>query len=195
MPWGSQDSRWEGLSWRTTLVPGGSKGVLLKSKTPSSTVCADSWGCRQEARIMFNVMVACGNKRHHRCMVNCESVLHNPAMKWFSGFWWPFLPHCVDACVVGPTDTQYYFSGRGSSWHWMLHCQANVLLDGNHAFVGTLWSWRMHWAVRFLVLYWVLQSEWHWSHNPITLKYIYYQHSTLQEIFPFDQYRPFLFLQ
>ena len=62
-------------------MPCGAKGVLLKSKTPYSTVFADSWGCRREARSMFKVMVACGNKQHHRCMGNCESVLHNPEMK------------------------------------------------------------------------------------------------------------------
>ena len=59
----------------------GEKGVLMKSKTPSSTVCEDSWGCQQEARSMFKVMVDCGNKQHHRCMGNCESVLYSPKMK------------------------------------------------------------------------------------------------------------------
>ena len=62
-------------------MPGGANGVLLKSKTPSSTVCADSWGCWWEARSMFKVMVARSNKLQHRCMGNCESVLHRPEMK------------------------------------------------------------------------------------------------------------------
>ena len=62
-------------------MSGGAKGVLLKSKTPSSTVYAEIWGCRKEDWSMFKVRVACGNKRHDRCMGNYNSVLHRPAIK------------------------------------------------------------------------------------------------------------------
>ena len=84
-------------------MPGGAKGVLLKSKTPSITVYADSWGCWREARSMFKVMVACGNKQHRRFMGNCESVLHRPAMKVFFQVMMA-LSAALRRCMCGRTN-------------------------------------------------------------------------------------------
>ena len=45
-----------GFLWNMTLVPGGAKAVLFKSKFPSIVVCAEVFGFHIEGLIMFNVI-------------------------------------------------------------------------------------------------------------------------------------------
>ena len=61
-----QNSRVSGSSNTTTLVPGGAKGVLLKTKYPSKCACADSYGRARNEWIKFNVISTCCVKWCHK---------------------------------------------------------------------------------------------------------------------------------
>jgi hypothetical protein len=64
--WGDQVVRWDGLSWTRTRMPGGARGVRLKSKIPLSCAQEESLGLRREPRRRFKVMRACGRMRSQR---------------------------------------------------------------------------------------------------------------------------------
>ena len=57
-----------------TLVPGGAKGISLKSKFPSIVACAEIFGLRIEGPGMFNVICVCYMSLYHRCIGNILSV-------------------------------------------------------------------------------------------------------------------------
>ena len=48
MPWGAQMSRLSMVSWMTTLVPCGARGLQLKSNFPYRQACAESLGWRRD---------------------------------------------------------------------------------------------------------------------------------------------------
>ena len=69
----SMDSISSTLLWflcTDTFIPGGKKGVLLKSNDPLIAVCADIVGFRQQGLKIFKLIVACGMSQHQRCMGN-----------------------------------------------------------------------------------------------------------------------------
>jgi hypothetical protein len=80
-PWGAHDLRAFGLTCATTLVPGISKGVWLKSNCPNSWVAADIGGLMQDVRMSFKVSMACGRSSHHKYMGNFLSTENSPATK------------------------------------------------------------------------------------------------------------------
>eukprot|EP00978_Attheya_sp_CCMP212_P029679 scaffold106180_cov36-Attheya_sp.AAC.1 len=64
-----------------TFVPGGAKGVRLKSNAPCICAWADNLGLRWDPRIKFKEIRAWGMRRSHKCNGKLGSVLHRPAMK------------------------------------------------------------------------------------------------------------------
>ena len=66
-----------------TRVPGGARGVRVKSKVPSSWAYAESLGLRRQARRRLRVSSARGRRRHQFKRGKFGSVLARPAMKWF----------------------------------------------------------------------------------------------------------------
>jgi hypothetical protein len=65
-PLGVHDLRAFDLTCATTLVPGGAKGVRLKSNCPNSWVAAAIVGLMRDMRMRFKVSVACGKSSHHK---------------------------------------------------------------------------------------------------------------------------------
>ena len=66
-----------------TSVPGGERGVLLKSKYLSNAICAESFGFDIAVLKRFNVIWACLRRLHHRCIENIFPTLQGPVMKLF----------------------------------------------------------------------------------------------------------------
>lgn len=83
LPCGSHDFLLSGLTWATTLVPGGANGVQLKSKVPCSCPYADRWGLSRDVRSRFKVMLAWGTRVSQRYNGKFGSVVQCPATKWF----------------------------------------------------------------------------------------------------------------
>jgi len=71
-PKGGRDSEGE---WATILVPGGARGVRLKSKLPNREAWADRDGWMREDRSRLRVSVACGRRRSHSARGNLESTV------------------------------------------------------------------------------------------------------------------------
>jgi hypothetical protein len=63
------------------LVPGGAKGVRLKSNFPNKWVAADIVGLIRDVRMRFRVSVTWGRSSHHECIGNCLSTEQSPATK------------------------------------------------------------------------------------------------------------------
>ena len=55
-----------GCSCAIIFVPGGARGVLLKSNVPCNCAYTDNLGLMREGRRRFNVMIAWGDIRHQR---------------------------------------------------------------------------------------------------------------------------------
>ena len=60
IPRNAQVPRSDGFSWMRTAVPGGARGVELKSKAPCSWACAERLGFMRDGRRRFRVRTACG---------------------------------------------------------------------------------------------------------------------------------------
>ena len=56
---GAQESRWEGLEWATTFIPGGAIEILSKSNIPNKYAYAESFGLLFVFRRRFMVISAC----------------------------------------------------------------------------------------------------------------------------------------
>eukprot|EP00957_Ditylum_brightwellii_P143548 10936085-Ditylum_brightwellii.AAC.1 len=69
------------LSWTITFVPGGARGVRLKSNAPFICASADRCGFSQEGLRRFNVNRACGSRQFQSCNGNCGFKVQSPAMK------------------------------------------------------------------------------------------------------------------
>ena len=69
-----------GFSWMTTLVPGGAKGVALKSNCPNSWACADKLGLDLDRRSKFRDRTPWSMMRSQRCMGKSLSVVLSPAI-------------------------------------------------------------------------------------------------------------------
>ena len=82
-PCGAQLSRVAGSSHVSALVPGGARGVSLKSKSPNESAWADFRGFILDVRSKFSVKVACSSNLCHWEMGKCGSALHSPVIKWF----------------------------------------------------------------------------------------------------------------
>ena len=91
-----------GFSLTMTLVPGGSKGVLLKSKFPSIIACAETlewvlkaWECPTWyllALVVFPIV---------SLVTSCQSHLY-PIQKGYSMSWYPSPYYFFCACKVVP---------------------------------------------------------------------------------------------
>ena len=80
---GAHVPRWLDFSWAMHLVPGGARGVALKSWIPWSYSWADSFGLILDVCSMLRVSSAWSSRRHHRCKGKFLSTEHKPLMKWF----------------------------------------------------------------------------------------------------------------
>ena len=65
------------------LVPGGNKGVLLKSNTPFNCDHADNFGLIFEFLSKLSVNSAWGSRRSHSVIGNCGLQVARPLHKWF----------------------------------------------------------------------------------------------------------------
>ena len=102
-PFGSQEFCFTGFSFMMALVPGFTRGVLLKSKFPSNVICDESFGFDLAGLNRFNVIWVCLRRRQHWCIGNIFPTPHSHAMKWFFHVWMA----CSDAillCVWGRTN-------------------------------------------------------------------------------------------
>ena len=70
-----------GFLWNMTLVTGGAKCVLLKSKLPSVISFAEMLGLCLEGLSMFRVICYCYSSLYHRCIGNNLSVPLTPETK------------------------------------------------------------------------------------------------------------------
>ena len=75
---GDQVPRWDGLSWTSTLMPGGAIGVLLKSNRPLSCSHADSFGFSRDPLRRLRVSSAWKRILHQSCIGNSRAVLTMP---------------------------------------------------------------------------------------------------------------------
>ena len=82
-PCGAHVPHWLDFSWAIHFVPGGARGVALKSCTPWSCSWADRFGLILDMHKMFKVSSAWFSRRHHRCSGKFLSTEHKPLMKWF----------------------------------------------------------------------------------------------------------------
>ena len=64
-------------------MPGGARGVQLKSKVPLSWDSVDRQGLMLYCKIKFNVNVACGMSLFQRCNRKEGSQQLSPAIRWF----------------------------------------------------------------------------------------------------------------
>ena len=69
-----------GLICATILVPGGAKGVDMKSNSPNIYVYAETFGCARTARNRFKVILACSSNLSHSESGKLGSTLANPAL-------------------------------------------------------------------------------------------------------------------
>ena len=81
-PWGDQVRRTPGASNTRTLMPGGARGVRLKSKAPLRWALADRWGLIRYGRSIFKVSIACRMSLSQRCNGKEGSQLLGPAIRW-----------------------------------------------------------------------------------------------------------------
>ena len=103
-PLGAQLFLIVGLRWTITFVPGGAKGVALKSNKPWSCACADREGFILDGRSRFSVTMAWSNRRHHKWRGNI--CVLTPFRQW-NGSWRSVLIslRCsVGAGVVVPAE-------------------------------------------------------------------------------------------
>ena len=63
--WVENVGRLEASSWIKTLVPGGARGMVLKSKLPFMAAWAEKLGFVQEERIRLRLRTAWGMRRSH----------------------------------------------------------------------------------------------------------------------------------
>jgi hypothetical protein len=80
---GAQLCRLSGLTWIRQRIPGGARGVRLKSYSPCSWAYAESFGSMQEPRKRLRVNSACGRSLSQRCSEKSLSQLQRPATKCF----------------------------------------------------------------------------------------------------------------
>ena len=60
-----KEGRLEAASWADTLVPGGARGLALKSKFPLMDACAEGLGFVREERRRLRVITDWGMRRTH----------------------------------------------------------------------------------------------------------------------------------
>ena len=71
------------FSFTNTFIPIGTRGVLLKSNGTSIAVCANIVGFCCQGLNVLKFIVACGMRRHQRCMGKWVYLLASPAIKWY----------------------------------------------------------------------------------------------------------------
>ena len=81
MPCVSHDARFDGLLCTTTFVPGGARGVLLKSNTPNRYEYADNFVFALALRSRLSVRNAENISRSHSVIGKAGSSDDKPAMK------------------------------------------------------------------------------------------------------------------
>ena len=91
-PFGLHVSRYDGFRCAITFVPGGARGILLKSKFPKRYACADKVGLHLAERNRFNVISACSINLSHCDTGKSGSTVASPALKWY-------LNVCIDRSV------------------------------------------------------------------------------------------------
>ena len=80
--WGAQVRRTPGASNKRNFVPGGARGVQLKTKAPLSWASANRQGLMKNCQRRFNVSVACGMSLSQRCNGKEGSQMLRPAIRW-----------------------------------------------------------------------------------------------------------------
>ena len=70
-----------GFLCTTNFIPGGTRGVLLKSNYPSIVVCDAIVSFHQQGLRIFEVIVASGMRREPRCIEKLLSVIDSLTMK------------------------------------------------------------------------------------------------------------------
>ena len=64
-PWVENEGRLEAASWNKTLVPGGARGMALKSKLPFMAAWAERIGFVQEERSRLRMSIYWETRRYH----------------------------------------------------------------------------------------------------------------------------------
>ena len=88
-PCGAQNSQSFRMWCITTLVPGGDKGVRLKSNSLKMWVYAEMWGRVLYCLSRFILIVAC-----------CKSISHNRRWKYFSTLHSPAIKRFLNVCIT-----------------------------------------------------------------------------------------------
>ena len=71
----------EAVSWTKTLLPGGARGVVLKSKIPLMVAWAERLGFVREVQRRLRVITAWGMRRSHSWEEKLESQEVSPAQR------------------------------------------------------------------------------------------------------------------
>ena len=66
-----------------TFIPGGARGVLLKSKGPNKYACADNFGLTLAVRNKFKVSSDWTKSLSHSTIGKLQSQVAKPAIRWF----------------------------------------------------------------------------------------------------------------
>jgi len=111
-----------GLSWTSTLMPGGAIGVRLKLNAPCSCAHAERLGLMCDPYNMLRDNSAWGSKWSQRWMGKSLSVLQSPAMKCSSMCGWLAQWHCGSEDSVGPVGNQCLQRSCDLVMPRMLHC-------------------------------------------------------------------------
>ena len=79
--WVENEVRLEAALWSKTLVPGGARGVALKSKLPFMAAWAERLGFVREERSRLRVRTDWGMRRSHSWDVKLGSQEASPAQR------------------------------------------------------------------------------------------------------------------
>ena len=133
VPWLAHDSLLLIFSWKTSLVPSGTIGVLLKSKFTNMDAYADSDGLCLADLNKFNVMFNCDSSWPHylegnlgqKCIISLYADLYRCE--------WQVPPHYTGVCVVIPVDIPPVLPWRCSSCCRNICCRECGCLVFHHA--------------------------------------------------------------
>ena len=93
-PWGAILHRWLGVMWSITRIPGGARGVNIKSEDRLRHAYSESFGEQREERKRFIVMSAWIFMKSHLVSGNFGFHVDRPEQKCFSRFLWHVLRDC-----------------------------------------------------------------------------------------------------
>ena len=121
-----------GLVWINTLVPGGARGVELKSKFSNIPTYADNDGFLLKDRSRLRVSEVWGNRCSHSLIGFFWSHVHNPVMRWFLNVWIT-LSAAFLRCMCGVPIETWLVHGRKRLLDLeRIHCQGCVELGLLH---------------------------------------------------------------